>query len=368
MDKNVVILGCGDVGPLHEPMSRYSEHVLPVLAQGDIRFAQIERVYSDRGALQVHSGGAHSRVKPALASVFSDCGFNVGSLASNHAMDWGPDALLDTIDVLRGRGMQVIGAGRNLAEARAPAIVESKGVRVAFLAYCSILHEGYEAGPAKPGIAPLRVHTYYEAFDYQPGVPPKVVTVPYQEDLAAIVDDIGKAKQNADVVVLSLHWGIHFIPRVIADYQPAVARAAFDAGADLILGHHAHTPKAIGVHGGKVCFYSLSNFIMSSTAKTPEKAKAFEAQYSVTLDPDYPHLSYGADAKRSLIAKATVTRAGIDKVSFLPVIIDRELRPEPLRRSDPRFDESLRFMSWVSEGYGAELRAEGDEVRITPAA
>jgi poly-gamma-glutamate capsule biosynthesis protein CapA/YwtB (metallophosphatase superfamily) len=368
MDKNVVILGCGDVGPLHEPMSRYSEHVLPVLAQGDIRFAQIERVYSDRGALQVHSGGAHSRVKPGLASVFSDCGFNVGSLASNHAMDWGPDALLDTIDVLRGRGMQVIGAGRNLAEARAPAIVESKGVRVAFLAYCSILHEGYEAGPAKPGIAPLRVHTYYEPFDYQPGVPPKVVTVPYPEDLAAIVDDIGKAKQNADVVVLSLHWGIHFIPRMIADYQPAVARAAFDAGADLILGHHAHTPKAIGVHGGKVCFYSLSNFIMSSTAKTPEKAKSFEAQYSVTLDPDYPHLSYGADAKRSLIAKATVTRAGIDKVSFLPVIIDRELRPEPLRRSDPRFDESLRFMSWVSEGYGAELQAEGDEVRITPAA
>jgi poly-gamma-glutamate synthesis protein (capsule biosynthesis protein) len=192
--------------------------------------------------------------------------------------------------------------------------------------------------------------------------------VPYQEDLAAMVEDIGKAKKNAHVVVVSLHWGIHFIPRTIADYQPAVARAAFDAGADLILGHHAHTPKAIGVHGGKVCFYSLSNFIMSSTAKTPEKAKAFEAQYSVTLDPDYPHLSYGTDAKRSLIAKATATRAGIDQVSFLPVIIDRELRPEALRRSDPRFDDSLRFMSWVSEGYGAHFKVEGDEVRIVTAA
>lgn len=246
---SVVILGVGDVGPLHEPMSRYSELVQPSLAQSDIRFAQIERVYSDRGSLQLHSGGAHSRVKPELASVFSDCGFNVGSLASNHAMDWGPDALLDTIDVLRGRGMQVIGAGRNLAEARAPAIIEKKCVRVAFLAYCSILHEGYHAGPDKPGIAPLRVHTYYQAFDYQAGVPPKVITVPYEEDLAAIIEDIGNAKKNADVVVLSLHWGIHFIPRMIADYQPAVARAAFEAGADLILGHHAHTPKAIGVHG-----------------------------------------------------------------------------------------------------------------------
>lgn len=364
MSDSVVILGVGDVGPLHEPMARYSELARPVLAQGDIRFAQVERVYSERGALQVHSGGAHSRVKPSMASVFSDCGFNVVSLASNHAMDWGPDALLDTIAVLRERGMQVIGAGRDLTEARAPAILEAKGVRVAFLAYCSILHEGYEAGAHKPGVAPLRVHTYYRAFDYQPGVPPKVVTVPHEDDLANMIDDIARAKKSADVVVVSLHWGIHFIPKVIADYQPVVARAAFDAGADLILGHHAHTPKAIGVHAGKVCFYSLSNFIMSSTAKTPEKAKLFEERYGVTLDPDYPHLSYGSDAKRSLIAKARVSREGIDSVSFLPVLIDRELRPEPLRHGDARFDELVQFMSQVSEGYGAAFDRDGDEVRV----
>jgi poly-gamma-glutamate synthesis protein (capsule biosynthesis protein) len=105
---------------------------------------------------------------------------------------------------------------------------------------------------------------------------------------------------------------------------------------------------------------------MSSTAKTPEKAKRFEERYGVTLDPDYPHLSYGADAKRSLIAKACVTRAGVERVSFLPVLIDRELRPEALRRGDPRFDELVRFMSWVSEGYGAELTVDGDEVRVNP--
>ena len=367
MSDSVVILGVGDVGPLHEPMARYSELARPALAQGDIRFAQVERVYSDRGALQLHSGGAHSRVKPSMASVFSDCGFNVVSLASNHAMDWGPDALLDTIAVLRDRGMQVVGAGRDLDEARAPAILDVKGVRVAFLAYCSILHEGYEAGAKKPGIAPLRVHTYYRAFDYQPGVPPKVVTVPHEEDLANMTDDIARAKNSADVVVLSLHWGIHFIPKAIADYQPVVARAAFDAGADLIFGHHAHTPKAIGVHAGKVCFYSLSNFIMSSTAKTPEKAKIFEERYGVKLDPDYPHLSYGSDAKRSLIAKAVASKAGVERVSFLPVLIDRELRPETLRSEDPRFDELTGFMSEVSQGYGAELVPDGDEVRVMDA-
>lgn len=357
-------MAVGDVGPIHEPMGGYCALARPVLAGADIRFAQVERVYSERGALQVHSGGAHSRVKPHMASVFTDCGFNVVSLASNHAMDWGADAMLDTAALFRDQGIEVVGVGRNLEEARRPAIVERNGVRIAFLAYCSILQTGYAAGRDKAGIAPLRAHTYYEPFDYQAGVPPKVVTVPYEEDLSAMVEDIARAKKDADAVVLSLHWGIHFIPRLIADYQPAAARAAFAAGADLILGHHAHAPKAIGVHEGKACFYSLSNFIMSSTAKTPEKAAEFSKQYGVVMDPDYPHLAYGADAKRSLVAKAVLTREGVRKVSFLPVLIDRELRPEVLRAADPRFADAVRFMEWVSEGHEHRFTVDGDEVVV----
>ncbi|MGZ8262572.1 MAG: CapA family protein [Burkholderiales bacterium] len=363
----LTILGCGDVGPLHPPMSKYSELVRPILAQADLRFAQVERVYSRRGSLQLHSGGEHSRVDPDYASIFTDCKFDVVSMASNHAMDWGPEALLDTIELLRSRGLHVIGAGRNLEEARAPAVIEMKGVRVAFLAYCSILNKGYEAGSHKPGVAPLRVDSYYKTFDYQAGVPPEVITVPLAEDFEAMLADVKRAKERADVVVLSLHWGIHFIPRAIAGYQPQVAEAAFAAGADLILGHHAHTPKAIGMHQGKACFYSLSNFMMSSTAKTSEKAKVFEQRYGVTLDPDYPHLSYGSDAKRTLIAKTIVTRAGVESVAFLPVLIDRALRPEPLRHGDSRFEDAVGFMRWVSEGYGSKLIVDGDEVRVLPA-
>jgi poly-gamma-glutamate capsule biosynthesis protein CapA/YwtB (metallophosphatase superfamily) len=362
---SVTLLGCGDVGPLHEPMAAYSELARTVLAGADIRFAQVERVYSDRGSLQVHSGGAHSRVKPHMASVFSDCGFDVVSLASNHAMDWGEDALLDTIALFRDKGFHVVGAGRNLQESRRPAIVEKNGVKVAFLAYCSILQTGYAATHDRTGIAPLRAHTYYEPFDYQAGVPPRVVTVPHEEDLAGMIEDIAQARKTADVVVLSLHWGIHYIPRVIADYQVTVADAAFKAGAGVILGHHAHTPKAIGMHRGRACFYSLSNFIMSSTAKSPEKAAEFEKRYGVMLDPEYPHLAYGSDAKRSLIAKAVLTRNGVTRVSFLPVLIDKQLRPEVLRAGDPRFDDALRFMEWVSEGFDHRFAVAGDEVVIT---
>ena len=95
-ENSVILLGVGDVGPIHEPLDGYSSLVRATLAGADIRFAQVERVYSERGALQVHSGGDHSRLQPHMASVFSDCGFDVVSLASNHAMDWGEDALLDT--------------------------------------------------------------------------------------------------------------------------------------------------------------------------------------------------------------------------------------------------------------------------------
>ena len=151
-------------------------------------------------------------------------------------------------------------------------------------------------------------------------MPPRVVTVPYAEDLRNMEEDIAAARRQADAVVVSHHWGIHFIPRMIADYQVTTAQAAFAAGADLILGHHAHVPKAIHVTRGKVCFYSLSNFIMGSTAKNAQKAAAFRKRYGVELDPDYPHLAYGTDAKRSLIAKALISRKGIDRVSFLPVL------------------------------------------------
>lgn len=365
MGDTVTLLGCGDVGPIHAPVEHYGALVRHTLMQADIRFAQVERVYSTRGTLVPHSGGAHSRLPPTMASIFTDCGFNIVSVASNHAMDWGADALLDTIELLRGLGIPTIGAGRNLTEARRPAFIECNGLRVAFLAYCSILHEGYPAGPDKPGVAPLRADTRYEPVDYQPGVPPRTVTTPNEEDFTALLSDVRAAKAEADKVVLSLHWGIHFVPRLIADYQKTVAHAAIEAGADVILGHHAHVPKAIEVHAGHACFYSLSNFIMSAPAKSEEAAVEFCTRYGVVLDPAYPHLPYGTDAKRSLVAKAVLSKTAPTRTSFLPVIIDRELRPEILRASDPRFSDLLNYMEWASDGFPHRFVVEGNEVTVS---
>lgn len=365
-DKEIVLLGCGDVGPLQPPMEKYSTFVRATLHEADIRFANCERLYTEKGSHQ-NNGHAYNRLPPHMASLFTDCGFDVLSLAANHAMDMGSEAMLDTMANLQALGIQTCGAGRTLAEARRPAIFERKGVKVAFLAYCSILKEGHAATADKPGVAPLRVHTYYEPVDAQPGAAAVPVTIPHKGDLAALVEDVRAAKRSADVVVVSMHWGVHFVPRVIADYQTTCAQAAFAAGADIIFGHHAHLPKAVAMLDGKACFHSLGNFIMSSPPFTPEKAREFCDRYGVELDPRYPLMRYGRNSHRSLIAKAHLTRQGIDKVSFLPVLIDESLRPEPIPGRDPRFAEAASFIESLSTGFGASFRTDGDEVVVEPA-
>ena len=104
---------------------------------------------------------------------------------------------------------------------------------------------------------------------------------------------------------------------------------------------------------------------MSSSEKTPEAAAKFEKNYRVTLDPDYPRLPYGSDGKRALITKAIFSNKGVEKVSFLPTLIDQKLRPEILKNGDPRFDEAIQFMEWVSEDFPHNFNVVGDEVIIT---
>jgi poly-gamma-glutamate synthesis protein (capsule biosynthesis protein) len=136
----------------------------------------------------------------------------------------------------------------------------------------------------------------------------------------------------------------------------------------LILGHHAHVPKAIESQNGRVCFYSLSNFMMSAREKNAHQAAVFKQRYTAELDPEYPRLPYGPDAKRSLIAKAVFGESGLETASFLPVLIDKQLRPEVLAHGDQRFTDALRYMEWASEGFPHAFAVEGDEIVVRDAA
>ncbi len=145
-------------------------HVAPNLRQADIAFCQLERSLSERGTMP-SGGGEQKWVSPNMVSALTFGGFHVVSFASNHTLDSGVDALLDTIDVLNRNGMAVIGVGKNIEEARKPVILERKGVKIAFLGYCSVPQPGYEATANKPGLAPMRAWSIYQPLENQPGTP-----------------------------------------------------------------------------------------------------------------------------------------------------------------------------------------------------
>jgi len=367
----VSFIGTGDCGPVHGPadgfpVERYTELVRPTLAAVDLRFANCERQYSARGTAR--ETAPHGRQPPEMAKIFTDCGFEAVTIANNHMFDAGAEALLDTRALLLEKGIQVTGAGRNLAEAREPAIVEKNGIKVGFLGYCSVIPEGGEAAPDKVGIAPLRVKTRCELRG--PHAPARVLTEPDEGDLKMILEDVSALRKRVDVVIPVFHWGVIWVPRVIADYQVSVAHACIDAGADLVLGHHAHVPKAIEMYKGKAIFYSLSNFCMTKPFPSPkweeEPWKHGALRNHADQNPDMPLLPYGRDARRSLLAKAVFTKNGVKEVSFLPMMIDHLYRPEVLQQGDARFDDMVRYMDWASEGFDHRFEVRGDEVVVTP--
>jgi poly-gamma-glutamate capsule biosynthesis protein CapA/YwtB (metallophosphatase superfamily) len=247
----------GDVTAFHkEPESGY-EFVGSVLRQMDVVVAQNERHYSRRRDI-FPVGGFTELTDPEHAKALRLGNFDVLTFASNHGMDLGPDVLLETISVLRDLGFKVVGAGANIAEARSPEFVHKKGVTIGFLSYCSVLRPNFQAGETSAGAAPMRAYTHYLQTDYQPGTAPKILTFPYAEDLEAMTGDIRAAKEKCDLLSVSYHWGLHGVKGALAMYQPQVAHAALDAGADMIIGTHPHRLKAIEVYNGKLLLRSAA--------------------------------------------------------------------------------------------------------------
>lgn len=312
-----------------------------------------------------HGAAPHDpRGIPSLVSA----GFDVCSLASNHTLDWGVDAVVECRKRLEAVGVAVCGAGSNLDEARRPAIIERKGVRVAFLGYLSVGPNGYMAEEDKPGAAMVRARTVYEPYDYQPGTPARVLTFAYKEDLEAMVEDIVNAKKQADIVVVTDHWGIHNTPVIIPDYEFEIGHAAIDAGADLVLGTHPHILKGVEVYKGKVIVHSLANFIMENRIVEREGEVRTMVLKSFRRMMAQVYGERNADQRRTLILKCLMSAKGIKRVSFIPVMLDADwTTPEPLPRSDPRAQEIFRYVLNISHDIGLDtnLHWEGDEVVIS---
>jgi Bacterial capsule synthesis protein PGA_cap len=367
----------GDVNAFHsEPECAY-EYAGPVLGGMDVVFGQNERHYSDRTGLVPVVGFTEITARDHARSLQLGH-FDVLSCASNHCLDLGPDVMLETIDVLEELGIAVIGAGADIARARRPAIVERDGLRIAFLAYCSVLRTDFEAGPESAGAAPLRAYTHYRQTDYQPGTDPQILTFPYADDLAALIADIEDAKRQADVVAVSVHWGIHLVKGVLADYERAVAHAAIDAGADVILGHGPHVLKGVEVYRGKPVFYSLGNFafdqpreiLQAGMARSAEFRALIERHHAIRSETpwDEYYASYAVTpaTRLSMIAHIDVDPTGVRRAAFRPVGINTRAQPVPARAGDDDFVEVVDYVvdSSRMQGMATRFTIEGDDVVV----
>jgi poly-gamma-glutamate capsule biosynthesis protein CapA/YwtB (metallophosphatase superfamily) len=364
----LTICGVGDVGPIRPDPDFLFELSAPVLRSADIAFCQLERILTERTDPALTASVA---LHPArVATSLRTAGFDAVSFAGNHHMDAGPEGFMDTLDLLRKNGMRPVGVGSNITEARSPAIFELNGTKVAFLGYSSIIPRSetpYEATAKRPGCAPMYVSTFYEAVDWQPGAPPKVITITRRADLLAMQEDVKRAKEQADVVIMSIHWGIHHTPAVLAMYEHEVGHAAIDAGVDLILGHSSHILKGIQVYKGKVIFHCLGNFAIDRPRKTKHGVEGgWEGLNPREFEPGWEEYPFPAEWRKSMIAKAVIVDRRIQKVSFQPCMINRFAQPEPLSASDDRFRDVEEYVAWCNRDQGIDTKfsSDGDEVVV----
>ncbi|MCQ4086984.1 CapA family protein [Saccharibacillus sp. JS10] len=211
---------------------------------------------------------------PKALAPLKQSGVDVVNLANNHTLDQGIPGLLDTIKNLDAAGIKHVGAGKDASTAYAPVYVERKGVKIAIVGVSRVLPETHwAAGDNHPGAA--------SAYDPQ-----------------AAAHAVAEARKNADVVVAIAHWGKERVD-MPDENQKTLAHAMIDAGADLIIGGHAHVLQGFEQYKGKWIAYGTGNFIFtkSATAKTWETG-VFQAECTKDGDCSMKLVPYWAEVGR----------------------------------------------------------------------
>lgn len=250
--------GVGDRIRAEGPHGLVADDVREVLAEADLVVANLECAVSDRGERWPDPRKPFFfRAPPAAVDVLHDLRVTCVTLANNHALDYGPDALLDTVDHLRHAGIAVVGAGPDVHSARAPVVLVADGLRVAVVGFAD--HPEDYAANGSPGIA------YADLAHGAPGW---------------LLRDVHGL--DADVVLVTPHWG----PNLVTEPVPAVRRAAqqlLDAGATFLAGHSAHV-----FHGvGERVLYDLGD-VLDDYAVDPVRRNDLGVLAVVVLDGPVP--------------------------------------------------------------------------------
>jgi poly-gamma-glutamate capsule biosynthesis protein CapA/YwtB (metallophosphatase superfamily) len=326
---HVRMLAVGDVLVDRPDPTTAFAHAKRLLAESDILFGNCEAVYTSREERAPSCYASAVVEDETLPKGLADAGFSVMSCANNHSVDAGHAGLLDTIGALDALGIAVCGAGRNIAGARRPAIVQRRGTTFAFLAYSSVFPAGYEARPGVPGIAPMRTYAPSEA---SVGSSDTLVNggpwdLPDIQDLALLEQDVKSVRERADIVVVSLHWGEPGHRSSVSYAQRHIAHAAIDYGADIILGHHPPLLRGVEMFRGKPIFYGLGQFVFDlrnlNQRVTPgvlELQRAIYGEYAMGPRDGWPLRPFPEEARMTIAACIEVSEGEILNVAIAPCL------------------------------------------------
>lgn len=211
----------------------FVDPLTPLFQRADLRMVNLETTI---GRLSLPAPGKYYvfRSEPESLQSLSALGIQAVSVANNHSLDYGPEGLAETIDYLKGAGIESVGAGHSMDAAVEPAVFMVKGLAFALFAANEVLETGMNGGE-KYVLANAR----------------------------SLIPRIQDVRESGVIVIVNIHWGLEYGTSPTPD-QIRLARRLIDNGAAAVIGHHPHVPQGIEVyHNGVIC-YSLGNFIFGS--------------------------------------------------------------------------------------------------------
>jgi poly-gamma-glutamate capsule biosynthesis protein CapA/YwtB (metallophosphatase superfamily) len=267
---------------------------------------------------------------PAHLAALGRAGFAALTLGGNHMADCGAEGICDTIAELERLGIAHAGAGRNLEEARRPAWLRAAELDVALLSYNCVGPETSWATAERAGCAYVRIDTADQSRIW----PGAALLRPDPASVAEMAADIA-AVRRADLVIVALHKGIVHTPALLAPYERPLARAAIDAGADVVVGHHAHILRGVEFYRDRPIYHGLGNGCVVTRALSPVQEHAARAEWAAKRkelfgfepDPAYTLAPFHPEAVHSILARIRIDANGQLEAGFVPVFVEAPGRP-----------------------------------------
>jgi poly-gamma-glutamate synthesis protein (capsule biosynthesis protein) len=353
----LTVLLTGDM-VLDEPLpDHWLSGIAPALRAADLAIAHLEVPHTRRGselAGDVPAPGADPENLDALARA----GIGLVSLAGNHIADCGAQGIADTVERLGALGIAHTGAGADLAHASRPAVVERRGQRVCLLSYNCVGPEAAWATPDRAGCNFLRVETS----DGRPVAPASPLVAVSGEALERLRADIAAARAGADLLVVALHKGIVHTPAKLAPYERPLAEAALDAGADVVVGHHAHILRGVELRNGLPLFHGLGNGCVVTRALSPSQdhparaawAKRRKEMFGFEPDPRYELAPFHPEAVHAVIGVVRLDAGGRLSMGVIPVHVEPPGRPVCV--NDARADKVIAYLDHIGAMAGLPPR------------